>query len=170
MTAVPSGSPSLDLVEGFVWPDMVPAKVGFLPNLAHALMTAWGGPPVAHATYLRATGTTTFTVPLALPPGVELASLDVLLWGTGRVLFTTADDAVGTAFTAVGGGDATYAEWQRGAGEIDDSIGPDSGRALLMAAPYQWAWSTAYVTIAFSDVVSECGILALVVRPIHVAR
>lgn len=170
MSAVPLGWPSLDLVEVFVWPDMVPARASFLPNEAHALMTAWGGPPVAHSTYLKVTGTGSFSIPLAIPPGVTEASLDVLMWGTGRVLFTTPDDAVGTAFTVTGGLDATFAEWQRGAGEIDDSISADSGRALTLATPHAWSWGTADVTVDFSNVVSECGILALVVRPIHVAR
>lgn len=174
MSVQPIADIDVDLIDLYALRDMAPALVDYLRMIRarqHALMSAWGGPAVCRSMGLTSSGATSWTVPIAVPPGVTDVGLDLLCHGSAIITITTSADATGTELRAVApnGAGADTPVWVSTGGLAPSSAGASSGRAVTVLSAVSWAWSDVDLTIAVTDVASF-GLLALETRPIHVAR
>lgn len=141
---------------------VLPAEVA---NRHHSLMAGWGRPPQSRGMYLRATGATTWTIPLRVPPGMTLMDMTLLCWGTGSVTFTTSADATGTTLTGQGPADAQQLYELTTAGPIDASEGADSRRALQVVAGESWDFANIDITATVATS-TEFGVAEIIYRPV----
>lgn len=141
---------------------VLPAEIA---NRHHSLMAGWGRPPQSRGMHLRATGSTTWTIPLRVPPGMTLMDLTLLCWGTGEVTFTTSADATGTTLTGQGAADAQQLYELTTAGPIDASEGAASRRALQVVAGESWDFSNIDITASVTTT-TEFGIAEIIYRPV----
>ena len=162
--------PHLDLVDTAGVRDLRPAETSLLANIDTrqlALMSAWGNPPIARSCYLKATGSTTWTVPLRVPPGVTEMDLAFLSWGLGSIAVTcSADAVVGTKLYSIRPVDESLPEWVRTSGAVDPAGGSTSARSLTVSASVVWSYQDIDLTVTIADITTECGILGIVSSPV----
>lgn len=177
MASPPVFAPEVDLVGIVPVVDFAPARVSYLRDAAtrqHAVMSAWGGPPVCRSVYFSATGPTTTYITIRVPPGVTDVDVAVLVWGIGTLTITTSADATGCAFTQGAAVDADVDEesavWLSTGGVQSTAAGAGSGRALTVAASASWVWQDVDLTLDVTAVTTRFGLLAIETRPIHVPR
>lgn len=169
---------SLDIDDPVRFLDPRAALVSVLRGIEtrqHALMSAWGGCPRVYAMLIKATGSSSKTLTVRCPPGVTDFDLGFLLAGTGTLTVTSSADATGTEIVCDNNAstpttDADLARWFYTGGAASTSAGASSGRAVTVASSASWAWTNVDLTLATSSVTSSLTLLAVEVRPIHVAR
>ena len=159
--------------------DPYPALVTLLREIAqrqHALRSAWGGPRTVYACEIKATGPTSVTFTVPVPPGVTELGFAVRVAGQGTLTITTSLDATGTAFT-VGSNtgsalvDAELGLWLPEAiALLPTSAGASSGRAVKVASILTWDWFDVDLTLAITNVTGSFTMLELETIPLHVAR
>ncbi len=157
----------LDIIELTSLRDPVPAQVSIpseIANRHHNLMAGWGRPNMSRGMYLRTTGSTSWVVPLRVPPGVLLMDMTLLVWGRGTATITTAADATGVELVGLSGDGVSLYELGT-AGPLDASEGATSGRAVQVVAAESWAFQNVDVTVSLSTS-AEFGIAEIVWRPV----
>lgn len=153
-----------------------PAVVQLLRDIdqrQHAMATEYGGVGLCADVAFTATGADTIVITTRIPPGVTHLDLGPLLWGEGLVTIISALDMVGTAFRVQTTQSTDYAGRRWTSGELDDSLGAESGRAVQVRDPASatlWTFEEVDLEIEFASVVTACGILNLAISPIHVPR
>lgn len=135
----------------------------------HALATLYGAPGMCVDFAVIATTAEQHIVTTRVPPGVTHIDLGILAWGYGLVNVTSSLDAVGTTYRVTTEFAEEHAEWLWTSGVRDD-LGPESGRSIAMRSAPVWDWEALDLTFDFSGVSGQCGILSVVVMPVHVPR
>lgn len=165
----------LDLVRMDVSPmrEVVPASLDRITTAErrqHALMTMFGGAPQWVDCVSIQTGSASVRQSVWVPPGVMWVDLGVRLFGHGDVTITTPTDATGTTFVVRGETALTMAEhaeefWTGSV--FDTSLGADAARSIQVASAVSWTWQDVELTIDFASVSTRCGLVGLVLVPIH---
>lgn len=174
----PIAGPELDTLPTVRVTDFALALASYLRDAhtrQHALMSAWGGPPVCHSCYVASSGATSTTFTVRVPPGVTDLRIDVLAWGNGTLAITSSVDATGSTLTHVapvdtGAADEESAVWIGTGSTMPTSAGATSGRAVTVRSSVSWTWADVDLTLTISDVATEFGIRAIETRPFHAAR
>jgi hypothetical protein len=162
-------TPSVDLLDTARLDDVVRAKVGLLADIDqrhHALMTQAGNPDRSMSVYLRATGSTSWVLPIRVQPGVTDMDIQLQAFGAGRLLMTTSADAVGSALWALTPQDVGRAEYVSTGGLIDAAEGPESGRAVTVLAAVAWDYTNVDLTISVDNVVTALTVVEVILSPI----
>lgn len=131
-----------------------------------SILTADGNPPHVRSCYLRATSTTSWTVPLRLLPAAQYYDFAFLVWGVGSIAMTGTVDTTGFELLVRNPGTAENARWITTAGIIDSAAGTTSGRALQGRSSTTWAYGSQSLTLTIDDITDECGIAAIATIPI----
>ena len=145
-----------------------PATTGLLADIDErqlSLMTAGGNPPQVRSCYLRATTTTSWTVPLYVPPACMEMDFAFLSWGIGKITVTSSVDTTGFSLLCRNPGDEENAIWLRTAGVIASAAGASSGRALTTRSAIGWTYTSQSLTLTIDNVDTECGIVAIATLP-----
>lgn len=147
-----------------------PATTGLLADIdirQLSAMTDGGNPPQVRSCYLRATTTTSWTVPLWVPPGCLTMDFAFLAWGIGKIALTSSTtDTTGFSLLIRNPGDEENAIWYRTAGIVDSAAGATTGRALTVRSAIGWTYSALSLSLTISDVDTECGIVAYATLPV----
>lgn len=153
--------------------DVIEAQIALLQNAEarqHALMTKHGGAPIFVDFVSIQTSNTTIVRGIPVPPGVLYVDLGLRLFGIGDVVITSAVDGTGTMLSVRGDTAVTMAEhaemaWTSGVQPA--SMGAGSGRALQVASSVSWSWQDVEIELSIQGVSTRCGIVGMVLVPIH---
>ena len=145
-----------------------PAYASMLRDIGarqHALMSAFGGPPIVHTGYVDGTSAPSSTRWVAMiPPGVTRAQIAVQTRGRAWVTMSTAVDTNGIKIVTSVGTAREAIRWTFGGN--DGGTLPDVSRSLILRASPSEFWGTVVVTVGV-DIGELFGIAII---PIHVAR
>lgn len=175
MSTPPIHDVDLDLLTPGEVVDLAPALIDYLRRIhtrQHAMMSAWGGCAMVQGVDYTASGSTTWTHTIRVPPGVTECDLCFTVYGGAIMSITTTNDATGTQLRCVEVGGSSGAQTPTKVatgGLIAASAGAASGRAVTVRSSVAWTWADVDLTIALTDV-DGFGCLAVETRPIHVPR